>query len=274
MRAVLALGAFVVMFSAEVAAQNRQAADEVNAARVAGEVREASSAARVPVDQRGVAAFVSAAKMQGVLFTDVYRTVPSDVRIARLSQYLSAKAAASSGGSPGVTPGDLPDFHWGYIATEVRYAPVKYQGVTPADLISIESGGSKYLFPTRDARDRIQPGSSVLLPMSLKGSNEFTVTFAFDMGRGVWTGTAADGVMHVAASRDSRGCEIVVNSSPDKAMVYFNGNQWRELTNTRPVIQEPGIWEVVVKKEGRKEWRAERRLDRGDRWEVNARLRP
>src|SRR5688572_1701955 len=108
--------------------------------------------------------------------------------------------------------------------------------------------------------------------MSLKGSSEFTVTFAFDGGKGVWTGTAADGVMRVAASRDSRGSEIVVNSFPDKATVYFNGNQWRELTNTRPVIQEPGIWEVVVKKAGRKDWRAQRQLDPGDRWEVNARL--
>jgi hypothetical protein len=110
--------------------------------------------------------------------------------------------------------------------------------------------------------------------MSFNGSNEFTVTFAFDMGRGVWTGMAADGVMRVAASRDSRGCEIVVNSRPDKATVYFNGNQWRELTDTRPVIQEPGIWEILVKKPGRKDWRAQRQLEPGDRWEINARLRP
>jgi hypothetical protein len=184
MRAALALAALVVMSSAEVAAQNRQAAEEVNAARVAGEVREASAAARVPIDQSGVAAFVRAAKMQGNLSTDVYRTVPSDVRVSRLSRYLSAKAAISSGITAVVTPESLPDFHWGYIATEVRYAPIKYQGATPASLISIESGDSKYVFPTRDARSHIQPGSAVLLPMSLKGSNEFTVTFAFDMGRG------------------------------------------------------------------------------------------
>jgi hypothetical protein len=248
MKAALALAALVVMFSAEVAAQNRQAAGEANAARVAGDVREASAAARVPVDQSGVAAFVSSAKMQGNPSRDVYRTVPSDVRVSRLSRYLSAKAATSSGMSSVVTPEDLPDFHWGYIATDVRYAPIKYQGATPASLLSIESGDSKYVFPaTRDTRSYIQPGSAVLLPMSFNGSNEFTVTFAFDMGRGVWTGMAADGVMRVAASRDSRGCEIVVNSRPDKATVYFNGNQWRELTDTRPVIQEPGIWEILVK---------------------------
>jgi len=202
----------------------------------------------------------------------VYRTVPSDVRVLRLSRYLSAKAATSSGAATEVMRGELPDFHWDYIARELRYAPIKYQGVTPASLISIESGNDRYVFP-RDMRSVVKPGAALLLPTSLKGSNEFTVTFAFDMGRGLWTGTAAHGVMRVAAARDSRGSEILVNSEPPEATVYFNGKPWRELTNfTRPVIQEPGIWEVLVRKAEFKDWRERRQLIPGDRWNVNATL--
>lgn len=270
MRTKFGFAILAVMFAGNGAAQDNEAS---NAVRVTADVRQASAVAGVPVDQSGVAGFLKAAKIQGPVTANVYGLVPSNVRVQRMSRYLTAKAMASREASTqGVKLQDLPDFHWDYIAKDVGYAPVRYQSTMPASLVRIESADTKYEFQ-KEGVAQLTPGAVVLLPITMKDNDQFTVTFAFDKGIGIWTGTPDVEVMRVSTATDSRGCEIVVNSRPDKATVYFNGKPWREVTNTRPVILQPGTWEVVVKLAGHKDWREERYLPPGGKWEANAKLR-
>lgn len=240
---------------------------------IADDVRQAATTARVEPSDRLVKAFADSAYGQSDAFARVYSTVPKDDRVMRLVRYLTAKAEAKASlPVTSVTADDLGDFHWGYLSRDVRYSPARLESFKGAKfkLATLESSGIQYNFGAKG--QPIHPGSAVLLPVAM-GESAATVTLTFDVGntKALWTGSTNARQFSVAAATTSQGCEIHVNSEPPEATVYFNGRKWHRLTNTKSV-HNPGAYEVVVRLQGRKEWRDQKTLGAGGSWTINAEL--
>ncbi len=254
-------------------AQDGRPVVETAKLEIADDVRRAATTAKVEPNDRLVRAFADSAYGQSDALALVYSTVLKDDRVVRLARYLTAKAEAKASlPVTSVTADDLGDFHWGYLARDVRYSPARLESVKGAKfkLATLESSGIQYNFGAKG--QPIHPGSAVLLPVAM-GESAGTVTLTFDVGnrKALWTGSTDARQFSVAAASTSQGCEIHVNSVPPEATVYFNGREWHRLTNTKSV-HAPGTWEVVVRLQGRKEWREQQTLGAGGSWKINAHL--
>lgn len=264
-------GVFAVV-AGTLMAQDRPTEVSALRAEVAADIRQAASRAGVEGSDLLVIPFVDSAVSQKETFAQVYSTVARDVRVNRLARYLSAKAAAkSSPPSARVSGDDLADFHWGYVARDIEFSSVRLDSPKPAKLVSVESPDGRYAFAAVKPTE-FKPGSKILLPVSAGQSGEnLTLTFALGDAQALWTGSPKAGPLSLTAAATSKGCEVLVNSKPDKASIYFNGKEWHELTNTA-VVHDPGTWEVIVRLKGYKEWRAQRGLRAGESWTINALL--
>lgn len=233
--------------------------------KVAEEVRLAGTNARVETNPLLIEGFVSAAANQKGAFAGVYRNVPKDVRVARLASYLTAKelanAGVSSSGGPRMAVGD---FHWGYLTHELSYAAARLEAPVDAMLVRVDFHSGLYEFS--DSGQKIRPGTALVMP-----AVDLTATFELGNRKAVWTGNPAGGIVRVVAASTNRGCEIFVRSKPSNAMVYFNGKEWYRRTDTSSV-RDAGMWEVVVKLEGYKDWRQQQLLGAGESWTIDATL--
>jgi hypothetical protein len=232
---------------------------------------QAAKKARVELNDELLKAFTDSASSQNEAFRQVYAGVPKDARVTRLARYLAAKSEANSSfASMGVMSLDLSDFHWGYLAHDIQYSPMRLDSVKAAKLHSMESSGEKYIFGSKG--ESIKPNNLILLPV-LNGQQGTKVTATFDLGnaKALWTGGPAGGHLKVAAPATSKGCEIFIKSTPSNAAVYFNRKEWYQTTDTS-AVRDPGSWEVVVRLEGYKEWRDQRKLNPGESWTINAAL--
>ncbi len=273
MKALLIISGLALMITIsgnDLLAQERRAETETLRASVAEDVTLAAKQANLKSNDRLVTAFIDAAASQKMEVERVYAAVPKDVRVERLARYLRAKAATKTDLSPGsITPDDVTDFHWGYIAHDVEFSPMRVVGPKSARLRSVESTGSSYAFMRRG--QEITPGEVFLLPTAARPAEaDLAVTFELGNARMVWTGRpAGGGPLTVMAARTSRGCEIFINSIPTGAIVYFNGKEWYTRTNTSSV-RDPGTWEVTLRLDGYREWRQQRSFNGGDSWTINA----
>ncbi len=268
---VLGFSLLITLPVENLIAQERQPESGALGVKVVEEVTRAANAAKVKADEPLLRAFADAASGQATDFAYVYNTVPTDVRVARLAGYLTAKAAARTHPpSGGVTSDDLKDFHWGYIAKNNKYSPIRLQSPKPARLVSVESMKDLYVFALKEPW--IQPNAVFLLPTAVDPMDpNVTVTFVIDNAKAAWTGIPAHGRLTVMVAGTSKGCEIYVNSVPIGAAVYFNKKEWHARTNTSSV-RDPGTWEVILRLDGHREWRVERSLGAGQSWTIDARL--
>jgi hypothetical protein len=225
----------------DLIAQNRPAETE---RVITDDVTRAAKEAKVEINQGLLEAFADSASSQREAFTRVLSTVPKEVRVTRLASYLAAKVEAkSTPRSASLTANDLGDFHWGYIARDIRYSPMRLESPKTAKLLSVESTDGQYTFGIK--AETIKPGAVVLLPAATgQGAANFTVTFDLGDRKALWTGSPVGGQVSVVAAGTSKGCEIFVNSKPPSATVYFNGKEWYAVTNTS-AVRDPGTWEVI-----------------------------
>jgi PEGA domain len=225
------------------------------------DVKQAAIEAKVKIDPALLNAFVNAAKSQTLDFNGVYKSVPRDIRITRLARYLSARDSTTEGLTQLST---VRDFQWGYLARDLGYAPVRLETVKEAKLLRIESADGPYEFSSDYGN--IRPGGPIVLPEMY-----MTATFSIDDKKAYWTGRPKVGTLQVVPASTSRGCEIFVISNPSEATVLFNGKEWYARTNTSSV-RDPGTWEVIVRRNGYKEWRSQRSLGPGESWTIEAML--
>jgi hypothetical protein len=230
---------------------------------VSEEVRQAATDANVIVNPRLVHAFVDAASSQDAAFAGIYGSVPKNVRVARLARYLTAKEIASPS-IPGGSVRNLSDFHWGYLARDINYASARLETPKEAKLLRVESPGGPYDFSTES--EKIKPGMAIVLP-----AVNMTATFEIGDKKAMWTGNPADGIVKVVAASTSQGCEIVIRSKPSAAAVYFNSKEWYRPTDTS-AVRDAGTWEVIVRRQGYKEWLERRHLGPGESWTIDALL--
>jgi hypothetical protein len=237
--------------------------------KVAEDVTKAAKEANVQTTALLLDAFVQAATRQTAAFTQVYATVPKDQRVARLAKYLTAKVNVRPG-STSLTGKDLGDFHWGYIARDTKYAPLRLESSEPAKLLTVESTGVAFDFSVKS--ESIKPGTVILFPTA-PGQEGGNVSAAFELGnrKALWSGDLTGGNVKVVSATTSRGCEIFINSTPTKATVYFNDKKWYERTNTS-AVRDPGSWEVKMRLTGYKEHVDHRNLLAGESWTINALL--
>ncbi len=233
--------------------------------RVAEEIGQAATVAKVASNSLLVKAFIDAAANQTAAFEGVYSSVPKEVRIARLARYLSAKEPGTSNPIPssGSVP-DVDDFHWGYLARDINYVSARLETPKGAKLLRVDSPGGPYVFSAKG--ERIESGMSIVLP-----ATDVTATFELGERKAVWTGNPTSGPVKVVFASTGRGCEIVVRSNPSEAIVYFNGKEYHERTNTSSV-RDVGTWDVIVRRQGYKDWREQRTLGARESWTIEAKL--
>lgn len=268
---------FSVLFPSGIAhtlAQETPPATERVTLEVKDDVSRAAIAANVTFSDAWLSGFVDSAADQPIAFDKVYKSVPRDVRVARLARYLMAKGVLE-GKPPSrrltLTEKDLGDFHWSYVGRDTVYSKVQMKSASPAKLLFVDTTDGQYQFGKQAFE--IQPGGVILVPRtSTKGDS--TSTLQFDLGdnkKALWTGDPDAGQLVIVAAGTTKGCEIFVNSRPDKATVYFNGSKWYVTTNTSSV-RPAGRIEVVLQLLGHKQWRETRTLGPGESWTIEAAL--
>jgi len=250
-------------------AQDHQAGAEAIRKKISEDVTIAAKEANIGANAALIEAFVDVGSSQIGSFRQVYASVPKNDRVARLAQYLTAKAQI--GGIPAnVTINDLGDFHWGYIARDMKYSPLRLETSKAVKLLTVESTGGPYNFSVKS--ESIKPGTVILFPTA-PAQELVNVSATFKLGnqKAIWTGNPEAGKLKVVSATTSKGCEIFINSVPPKAAVYFNGKEWYARTNTS-AVRDPGSWEVKVRLNGYKEWREQQNLLAGESWTINASL--
>lgn len=266
---ILGLGLVIICSFGGLTAQDTMALPAEQKQKLIDDLASAAKEARIEFNDQLVKAFTDSALSQKKVFTHIYDTIPKDVRAKRFARYLAAKSEAKTSLPPSSTTEiDLDDFNWGYLARDIQYSPMRLDSAKAAKLRIIESVGEKYIFDIK--AKGIKPGNVVLLPVvSDQGRGYVTVTFDLADSKALWTGLPTGGQLKVVAAETSKGCEILVNSDPPEAAVYFNGEKWHEITNTS-AVQDPGNWEVRLLRQGYKEWRNQRSLGPGETWTIDA----
>lgn len=248
-------------------AQDRLAEVESLKPEIAEDVARAATRAKLKVDETLQSAFIDAASINTAAALEVYRTVPKEVRIIRLARYLAAKTPEGSDRSL-----IGADFHWGYVARDLQYSPMLFRSSQQAVLQSVESQGNSYVTYKGAV---IRPGTTFVLPSgpgNEVGHGNVTAIFKFGDTQALWSGNPASrSEVYVPTARTTRGTEIFISSHPSGAIIYFNGRQWYQRTNTSSV-RDPGTYEVVLQRDGYKEWRDKRSLTPGDTWTIDVTL--
>ncbi len=258
---------FVALSVSNLAAQDYKTEAEMNKKRVAEDVTQAFKKANVQGSALLLNAFADTASGQTATVAKVYATVPRDQRVTRLAHYLAAKAKASPA-FINLTYSDFSDFNWAYIVHDIGYLPLRLESSGPAKLLALESIGGRYEFSAQGTS--IIPGAVILFPAA-PGQELAIVSATFELAnqKALWTGSLSVGILKIASTMTTRGCEIYVNSTPPKAAVFFNGKEWYRRTNTS-AVHDPGSWEVTVRLKKYKDWRERRALQAGESWTINA----
>lgn len=267
---VLAFGTFSCLAGEPITAVPYVNRSEAIGPQIADDVRQAFKGVQFLNADSLAAALEAAAQHQPDVLGTIYSHVPRPVRVSRLTHYLTMKLEGASGDKLVIERGDLNDFHWGYLASDIKFSRVRVMDTQGGNLTlqSIETRESTYDFGDRGRR--IPPGSVMLLPEA-KGSTPGIVTLTFNAGekKAVWSGSSDTSQIFIATASTTRASEIHVNSEPRGAIVYFNGRQWHRSTNTKSV-HDPGMWEVIVKLKGHKDWQGKRFLGAGEAWTIDA----
>lgn len=234
------------------------------------DVGAAADIAKVRPKDQWSRAFKGTADQQPGAVAHAYDAMSSEARVKGLADFMIVKSLNRPASA--LTPSDLYDFHWGYVGKGFKFYPVRLTGFEDiaAQLQSVEVGGSKYEFGENG--HSVRGADAMVLPSDARGIvQDVTVTFEIGTRKAVWTGRPAGGIVEVSPATTSQGCEIHVRSDPGGATVFFNGTQWHRRTETKSV-HAPGEWEVIVRLDGYKEWRAKRTLGPGQSWVIGATL--
>lgn len=235
------------------------------------DLKLAERAANVDVDDGAEQALLASANQQVVSFSGLFLNVPTETRVLRLANYLSAKSEAKSkaGKFGTIFKSDIFDFNLGLLAQDYTFYPVRVQGVLGARLEQLEAPGMNLIY--KNAAEYL-PGEDSMLLLPLPKDVEMkpvTVTFSSRESKLLWTGNASSRWIQLVAAGTSKGCEIDVSSTPSGATVVFNGREWRHPTQTKSV-HDPGRYEVIIRKNGFKEWRETKVLPPGASWRIEA----
>lgn len=231
---------------------------------IRSDVYDAAAMASVKPSKEMVDVFFTAAKAEPEVYRDIRKGVPKDIRVDRLSRYLSAKKSSGVAWTPlGGNP--IPAFSWSYLKDDWGYTDVMVNSATSVRLASVSSPNLYWTVPA--AGSRISPGETLVLP-----ATSLTLKFYVGDKATFWSGnTTGLKTIQVDAATTTEGCEIYVNSTPPQATVYFNGKRWYMPTNTSSV-RDPGNWEVLIHLDGFKDWHQTQDLAPGQRWDISAQL--
>jgi hypothetical protein len=237
------------------------------------ELRLAERAAKVEVDDGAEQALLEISSKQSVIFSGLFHSVPSDRRVDRLANYLSAKSESKAkAGKFGIlVKSDISDFNFEFLAQDYKFYPVRFEGIAGATLEQLEAPGMKLIY--NHASVYVPSGDATLLLPVLRDAEmrPVTVTFSSRESKLLWTGNASSGWIHLVVAGTTKGCEIDVSSTPSGATVLFNGREWKYPTHTNSV-RDPGRYEVIIRKSGYKEWREAKVLPAGASWKIEATL--
>lgn len=247
-------------------AQTATGVNKANQKLAVNDVVQAAKLAGVDYSDGLANGFLAASAVQSKAFDGVYQAVPEKIRVIRLASYLSAKDVAAKANHDAQL--DADDFHWAYVLSDLRYSTVKVEGKPRAVLDEVELGGQKVSFLQGAP---MAGGKVMVLPFEPSTKGLETAVFSTDSVRTLWTGYTSTEEIKLMKAATTKGCEVFINSTPQKAEVLFNGRTWYQSTNTS-AVRDPGEIEVVVRLKGFKEWRARKVLDAGESWAINAQL--
>lgn len=181
----------------------------------------------------------------------------------KLGAYFEIKKL--SGIQANLSDKDVADFNWNFVhgsdLVSVRIiSPIaaRIQKVTSKDL-------------SMSYNIALEANKDMALAIPINGES-FSLHASTAKGNLIWTATGVPSSKKITfPSSLSKGCEIYVNSEPDKAIVYFNDKEYHWPTNTSSA-RDPGKRKVTIKK-GSLEWVQERVLEKGETWMINAKLK-
>jgi len=233
--------------------------------QVTKDITLASRKSKLQVDPNLlVGAFLEKGRIQKIQLKMVYDSVPRKQRIEVLANYLKEKSQIKEL-KFGFSIDELNDFHWAYLASDIKFTAVQLKSVKASKLVKIETHNSTYDF--LGIEKPIQPGGPFLMPIM----PNINATFESGVQLSMWTGNPSLNDLFVPYASTKRGCEIHIKSIPDNATVFFNKKKWYRTTNTS-AVHKPGTWKVTITLDGYKEWSQNRNLTPGETWSINASL--
>jgi len=185
----------------------------------------------------------------------------------RLLQYVNDKRVFT--GKTAQPLDNVGDFYWQYLMYDVKWAMVSVVSADAATIHNIASGPTVIFSEGLDIPLEAAKEKTIIVPTL---NDTFSIYASGVTGDTVWH---AENVRHPVTFplSYSEGVVLFINSTPEEADIYFDKNKYHKQTNTT-CVRDPGECLITIKKDKYENWNKKYNLKKGERYIINAPLKP